>query len=687
VIQTGLCSFVAAFFMVVLAASSASAQALPTGWATQDVGAVAAVGAATAVNNVFTVAGSGSDVWGTADEFRFVYQPLTGDGSIVTKVSAIDTVNAWVKAGVMMRESLDANARHAFMLVSPGRGLAFQRRTSTGGASASTAGGSGTSPYYVKLTRSGTTFTAEKSADGASWTTVGTASISMTSTIYVGLAVSSHVDGIRATATFESTTLNGLPPGWSTQDIGAVGVSGAATLAHGLFSVTGAGADVWGTADAFRFAYTTLAGDGSIVSRVAAIDNVNGWVKAGVMMRDSLAAHAAHAFMLVSPGKGLAFQRRAATGRASTHTSAGAGAAPAYVKLTRAGQTITAATSADGQHWTTVGQHSIAMGATIYVGLAVSSHDTRQRASATFAATNVMPEVAAAPTPRPPTPVGPAPVPPEPVRPEPPSPEADAKDTGATDEADLLGPSTLRVLHWNLYHGQDANKKYALARQMEVIAAAKADVISLNEVEKLNASYGNVDQAAAIATYLTAKTGTTWYPYMVVGSGASKGIGNAIISRFPLHGTSVCQLSRSRNAVQASMTIHGRTVNLWSTHLAVESGRDRVDEVNALQACMSNYAEQRVVAGDFNASTSTTELKDMIAGHTDGWAQAKSLGVTVNYSGNCDGCTRNSRIDYLFISKQATALVLTKAEIIDTRNAKGVMASDHKPLVVTFDVK
>ena len=463
-------SFVVAFFAVVFAAGTASAQALPSGWSTKDVGAVAAAGAATSVNNIFTVEGSGSDVWGTADEFRFVYRQLNGDGSIVSQVSAIDNVSAWVKAGVMMRESLNANSRHAFVLVSPGKGLAFQRRTSTGGSTTNTAT-SGAAPYYVKLSRSGSTFKAQKSKDGVTWTTVASQSISMASTIYVGMAVSSHVDGSLASAKFEETAVT------------AGGTTAVAPPAAGSTSA-----------------------------------------------------------------------------------------------------------------------------------------------------------------------------------------------------------STIRVMHWNLHHGNDPNNKWAFPRQLEVILNAKPDVISLNEVEKYT-SYGNIDMAAEIAAYLKSKTGKTWYQYMVPASGSSKGIGNAILSRFPITSKNTCQMSSSRNAVRAAMTINGRTLNLWSTHLAVESGSYRVTEAKALVSCMSGFSEQRMVAGDFNAGTGTTEINTMVASYIDGWAKAKSLGVTANYSGNCDGCTRNSRIDYMFVSKKATALVLKKLQIVDTRNSSGVMASDHKPMIATFEVK
>ena len=65
-----------------------------------------------------------------------------------------------------------------------------------------TAGGSGTAPYWVKIVRSGSTFSAYKSTTGSTWTLVGSQSITMTSTIYVGLAVTSHNDGALATGSF-----------------------------------------------------------------------------------------------------------------------------------------------------------------------------------------------------------------------------------------------------------------------------------------------------------------------------------------------------------------------------------------------------------------------------------------------------------------------------------------------------
>ena len=149
-----------------------------------------------------------------------------------------------------------------------------------------------------------------------------------------------------------------LPSGWSSRDIGAVGPAGSATASSGVFTLKGAGADIWSSADAFRYAYVPFTGDGSIVARVASVQNVNAWTKAGVMIRQTLDPQSANASMLVSPGKGLTFQRRTFSGALTTSTLA-SGSAPKWVRLTRAGQVFTAAVSSDGSSWITVGQQTI----------------------------------------------------------------------------------------------------------------------------------------------------------------------------------------------------------------------------------------------------------------------------------------------------------------------------------------
>jgi hypothetical protein len=182
--------------------------ALPDGWSHADIGAVPIAGSAAAQNGTFTVTGSGADIWGSADAFHYAYRTLNGDGAIVARVASVPQgINAWVKAGVMIRASLAANAPHAFMLASAAKGMAFQRRPLAGGTSSSTAGTLSTAPRWVKLQRNGNLFSAYESADGVNWTLVGTDTIAMNTTVYVGLAVTSHTTSVSATCTFDGLVI------------------------------------------------------------------------------------------------------------------------------------------------------------------------------------------------------------------------------------------------------------------------------------------------------------------------------------------------------------------------------------------------------------------------------------------------------------------------------------------------
>jgi hypothetical protein len=185
------------------------------------------------------------------------------------------------------------------------------------------------------------------------------------------------------------------PRGWYSRDIGSVGSNGAAVESNGVWNVDGAGADVWGTSDAFQYTYRWLQGNGSITARVADINGTADWTKVGVMMRGTAAANSAHAFMLVAnPAKGLAFQYRLSNGGSTVNVAAGTGTAPRWVRLTRSGNSITAAVSSDGRAWTTVSTQTYgttAMPTNILVGLAVSSHVAGETAEGIFDNLSVVP--------------------------------------------------------------------------------------------------------------------------------------------------------------------------------------------------------------------------------------------------------------------------------------------------------
>jgi hypothetical protein len=171
----------------------------------------------------FTMTGSGNDIWNNADQFHYAYKTLTGAGSIVARVQSVSNTNTWAKAGVMIRETLDPGSKHAMMVVTPGQGVSFQRRTQTDGGSTDTTTGGITAPYWVKIERGiAGNFSGYASTDGVNWTMQGTPeSITMASTTYIGLAVTSHDAALTCEAVFSNVATDGNVSGqWTDQDIG-----------------------------------------------------------------------------------------------------------------------------------------------------------------------------------------------------------------------------------------------------------------------------------------------------------------------------------------------------------------------------------------------------------------------------------------------------------------------------------
>ena len=171
----------------------------------------------------YTMTGSGTDIWNNADEFHYTYKTLTGAGSIVVRVQSVSNTNNWAKAGVMIRETLDPGSKHAMMVVTPGQGVSFQRRTATNSGSTDTTTGGISAPYWVKIERGvASNFSAYHSADGVSWQMQGTPeNIQMGSNIYIGLAVTSHDAARTCEAVFSNVTTTGtVGTQWANHDIG-----------------------------------------------------------------------------------------------------------------------------------------------------------------------------------------------------------------------------------------------------------------------------------------------------------------------------------------------------------------------------------------------------------------------------------------------------------------------------------
>jgi beta-galactosidase len=186
---------------------------LPSQFTNADVGSVGLPGSASYCGGLFTISGSGADIWGTADAFQFVYVyvPISTNCDVRARVVSVHDTSSNAKGAVMIRQSLAANSSHAMADVEPSAGIEFIWRNGTGTSAASSVV-SGTAPNWVRLTRTNNTFTAYWSPDGNSWTQIGTpTNINMAVGAYIGLAVCAHNNAVLCTSVLDNVSASFLP--------------------------------------------------------------------------------------------------------------------------------------------------------------------------------------------------------------------------------------------------------------------------------------------------------------------------------------------------------------------------------------------------------------------------------------------------------------------------------------------
>jgi beta-galactosidase len=193
---------------------------LPWPWSNVDVGAVDLAGSAGYSNGTFTVSGSGRGIPDTTyapnlDYFQFIYLfvPNTTRGYIQARIASVQNTSANAKAGVMIRESLYADSQYAMADVQSTAGVEFSTRNGDGAsASASTASGKA-APEWVRLARTNNTFYAYDSANGSTWTAIGSpvTFTSMGAGAYVGLVVCSSDNGFLNTSIIDNVSSTLLP--------------------------------------------------------------------------------------------------------------------------------------------------------------------------------------------------------------------------------------------------------------------------------------------------------------------------------------------------------------------------------------------------------------------------------------------------------------------------------------------
>jgi len=179
-----------------------------------------------------------------------------------------------------------------------------------------------------------------------------------------------------------------LPAGWQNQDIGTT--DGSTNESGGTWTITADGSDIWGSSDAFHFAYVPMSGDGQMVARVVEIGaGTDGWARGGVMIRETLEPDSKHVTITITAGEGggKEFLCRPSTGGSSFSSYGGTSVSPPmWLRVVREGNLFTGYYSEDGANWEqqpdstviegdlTTNPVEIEMAADVYIGLCFTSH-------------------------------------------------------------------------------------------------------------------------------------------------------------------------------------------------------------------------------------------------------------------------------------------------------------------------
>ena len=187
--------------------------------------------------------GGGPNIWDAADQFRYAYQPLNGDGQITARVVSMQNTHDISKAGLMIRTSVNENSAHAFVHLRPSGAIAFVARATGGGTTVVVAESTQPAPTWLRLARTGNTIVASVSANGSAWTVVGSTNATLGASVLVGLAVTSHDANVLNTSIFDTvsvTTGSTTPPGTPASPTPTSGATGVSTTASLTWSATGA---------------------------------------------------------------------------------------------------------------------------------------------------------------------------------------------------------------------------------------------------------------------------------------------------------------------------------------------------------------------------------------------------------------------------------------------------------------
>ena len=184
-------------------------------------------------------------------------------------------------------------------------------------------------------------------------------------------------------------------------DIGNPEIAGTVTVSGGGFDITAGGADIWGVKDEFNFVYIEKSGDFDFATRVESLTPAHLYTKAGIMAREDLTPGSRHIYFQMFPDNssrnknngGFEYQYRPVSGgeMKAIYPARFQGTPDfpvtfpdTWIRLRRVGNKFTGYTGTDGKSWKEYASFTLDLPATVYLGLAVTSHNTAGSTTAKF---------------------------------------------------------------------------------------------------------------------------------------------------------------------------------------------------------------------------------------------------------------------------------------------------------------
>ncbi|TFV55537.1 endonuclease [Geodermatophilus sp. DF01-2] len=252
-------------------------------------------------------------------------------------------------------------------------------------------------------------------------------------------------------------------------------------------------------------------------------------------------------------------------------------------------------------------------------------------------------------------------------------------------------PVPVRLVTFNTHHGVGDDGRHDLPRLATVLAAADADVICLQEVDRhFGGRSEDVDQALLLSRALDMQL--AWGPAIDEPrreKGPRRQYGNALLSRLPILVSDVHPLpgdGEPRSALRTMVELDGAALWVTTTHLSTRSAEERAAQAAAIARLHTAPMETGVLVGDFNADPGAPELAALREGFTDAWELAPDRDDQAGWRfwhhrhGETHPARRpHRRIDQVWVSP---GVGVARAHVLDAAGA-----SDHLPLAVDLEVQ